>query len=144
MPKQISFREFWRNNNGTGPWRSVWKEELDAWNPGLIALGDLASDLSEGGLLWDKHLLRNAGTHRFCVLHDLGNTPSRNCPAIDHHSLRQFSLETVLSLRIARSAILYLIDAIGWRERRITPNDSRLALEVYPHHYIRGEGSARW
>jgi hypothetical protein len=143
-PQQIWFRGFWRQNSGTGPWRSVWKEELDAWNPGLIALGDLASDLAQGGLLWDKHLLRNAGTHRFCVLHDLGKTPSRISPAVDHHGRREFLLEAVLSLRIARSAILYLIDAIAWRERRIAANDSRLALEVYPHHYIRGEGSARW
>jgi len=143
-PQQIWFRKFWRENSGTGRWRSVWKEELDAWNPGLIALGDLASDLSEGGLLWDKHLLRNAGTHRFCVLHDLGKTPARLSPAIDHQSLHQFFIETVVSLRIARSGILYLIDAIGWRERRIAPTDSRLALEIYPHHYIRGQGDRRW
>ncbi len=143
-PRQISFREFWRDNGGTGPWRSAWKEELDAWNPGVIALGDLASDLSEGGLLWDKHLLRNAGTHRFCVLHDLGNTPSRPSPAVEHHKLSEFFNQTIGSLRIARSAILYLVDAIAWRERRKAPHDPRFTLEILPHHYIRGEGDSRW
>lgn len=142
QPRQIWFQKFWREDSGAGLWRPVWKEELDAWNPGLIALGDLASDLSQGGLLWDKHQLRNTGTHRFCVLHDLGKTPSRVSSAVEHYSLREFSLETVLSLRIARSAILYLIDAIAWRERRIAPTDSRLALQIHPHHYIRGQG--RW
>jgi hypothetical protein len=143
-PHEISFRTFWRENGGTGPWRQDLRDQIATWNIGLIALAELASDLGEGGLLWSKHQLRNLGTHRFCVLHDLGNTPSRPSPAVEHHKVTEFLEETFGSLRVARSAILYLVDAVAWRERQGSGDYSRFTLEVLPHHYIRGEGDSRW
>ena len=138
-PNEIHFRTFWRENDGTGPWRAWLKEELNNWNPGIIALGELAADLGEGGMLALQRDLRNAGTHRFCVLHDQGNSPSRVSAAVDHHSLDSFCDQTIATLQIVRSAILYLRDAINAREARQAKHGLRLPLDVVPHHYVRGE-----
>ncbi len=135
---EIHFRSFWREKDGTGAWRAQLSEELDHWNPGVIALGELASDLCEGGLLALHRDLRNAGTHRFAVLHDMGNEPSRPDPAVDHYEMEYFREQAIGTLRITRSAILYLRDAIIWREARQRRDGPRLTLEVVPHHFIRG------
>ena len=105
----------------------------------LIDGGELASDLGDGGMLALQRDLRNAGTHRFCVLHDLGNTPSRVSAAVDHHSLDSFSDQTIATLQIVRSAILYVRDAINAHEARQAKRGLHLPLDVVPHHYIRGE-----
>ena len=139
-PNEIHFRTFWREKDGTGDWRPRLKEELEYWNPGIIALGELASDLCEGGLLALHRDLRNVGTHRFAVLHDMGREPSRPNPAVEHYEMEHFRDETIETLRITRSAILYLRDAIISRESRQKQDGPRLTLEVVPHHYIRGEG----
>lgn len=139
-PSEIHFRSFWRENDGSGAWRAALTEELNRWNPGVIALGELASDLGEGAMLAPQRDLRNAGTHRFCVLHDMGNSPSRVSVAVDHHALGSFFDQTIATLQIVRSAILYLRDAINWREaREAAQHGLHLPLEIVPHHYIRGE-----
>jgi hypothetical protein len=140
QPTKVHFREFWREQKGTGNWRPELSGELTSWNPGIIALGDLASDLTEGSWLAPKAQLRNLGTHRFCVLHDLGNNPSRTRPAVDHQTVAEFFEETIASVQIARSAILYLIDAINWHEIRLPKTGPTLKIPVVSHHYIRGEG----
>jgi hypothetical protein len=56
------------------------------------------------------------GTHRFCVLHDMGSTPSRESPPVEHFDLEEIRTEVVETLRIDRSAILSLRDAIMVRE----------------------------
>lgn len=139
QPTRVHFREFWREQKGTGNWRPELSGELASWNPGVIALGDLASDLTEGSWLASKAQLRNLGTHRFCVLHDLGKTPSRPSPVVAHQGVAEFFEETIASLRIARSAILYLIDAINWHEMLLPKKGPRLEIPVVSHHYIRGE-----
>jgi len=143
-PSEIAFRTFWREDGGTGSWRTQLQDEIKARNRGIVALGELASDLGEGGFLWSKHQLRNVGTHRFCVLHDLGDTPSRASPAVEHYGLSSFFRETIDSLKVARSAILYLLDAVAWREERQSAAGPRVTLNVLPHHYIRGEGELAW
>ena len=138
-PGDIFFRTFWRGAGGTGNWRSQLREEVAKGNRGIIALGELASDLTDGGFLSSKSHLRNTGTHRFCVLHDLGNTPSRPSRAVEHHHINLFFKETMESLRVARSAILYLVDAIACREGRRNSGEPTATLNVpLHHHHIRG------
>lgn len=142
-PNEIHFRTFWRENDGTGAWRPSLNEELSAGNPGIIALGELASDLTAAGPLSRKHDLRNVSTHRFCVLHDIANMPSRESRAVEHHNMQSFFNQTVETLQITRSAILYLLDSIAWRESRDLRQGVRATIVVIPHHYIRGEGRRR-
>ena len=138
-PTEIYFQGFWREKGGTGDWRAPLQDELTAQNPGLIALGELAADLGEGGMLAAKHSLRNIGTHRFSVLHDLGNSARSPSPGVDHHNIEEFFTETVDTLQVVRSAILYLFDAIECREARQRTGGPRATLFVPPHHYIRGK-----
>lgn len=138
-PNEIHFRTFWREDGGAGAWRSPIQAELSAGNPGIIALGELAADLCEGGPLALKHDLRNVSTHRFCVLHDLGDSPSRPCPAIEHYNIQSFFDQAIATLQVTRSAILYLLEAIAWREFRHRRDGPYGTLVVVPHHYIRGE-----
>ncbi len=138
-PHTIYFRTFWREHGGTGAWRPAIQAEVLAGNPGLVALSDLASDLCEGGFLAPKYNLRNVSTHRFCVLHDEGDKPSRPSAAIDHYTMSAFLDQTIGSLQIVRSAILYLLDAIAWHEARIRHDGPMVTFAVVPHHYIRGE-----
>jgi hypothetical protein len=137
-PNTIHFRPFWREKGGTGAWRPTILEEITAGNPGLIALGELALDLCQGGLLSFKHELRNIGTHRFVVLHDIGAIASRPSDAIEHFDINVWFAETIATLQTARSAILYLLDAIDWRERR-TRSERAFTMPLIPHHRIRGE-----
>ncbi len=135
-PTQVTFQDFWREHGGLGPWRTALRPLL---NPGIIALAELASDLGNGGALGIKRRLRNAATHRFCILHDEGATGSRPSPGIDHHGYGEFGGETIATLQVARSAILYLLDAIAWAESHRPRGAPALQLEVVPHHHIRGE-----
>jgi hypothetical protein len=136
-PNEIHFRTFWRQNGGTGPWRESLQTELLVSNPGIIALGELAADLCDGGPLAAKHDLRNVSTHRFCVLHDMGESPSRPNKAIEHYNIQSFFDQTIMTLQIARSAILYILDAIAWHESRNQGDGPYGTLIVLPHH--RGE-----
>lgn len=138
-PSDIYFRTFWRENGGVGNWCSSLQAELTEGNPGLIALGELASDLCEGSFLSPKRDLRNISTHRFCVLHDIGVVPSRVTPAVEHFDIQLFFMQTVESLQIVRSAILYLLDSIAWHEARRSPNVLAGRIVVLPHHYVRSE-----
>ena len=138
-PNAIYFRTFWREHGGKGAWRPAIQAETLAGNPGLVALSDLASDLCEGGFLAPKHNLRNVSTHRFCVLHDEGDRPSRPSAAINHYNMSAFLDQTIGSLQIVRSAILYLVDAIAWHEARIRHDGPVVTAPIVPHHYIRGE-----
>src|SRR5688572_4652607 len=138
-PNEIQFRTFWREHDGAGTWKSWLKAEISTNNPGIIALGELASDLTEGGPLSPKHSMRNVSTHRFCVLHDLANTPSRESQGIEHHDIQFFFDHTIETLQIARLAILYLLDVIAWRESCNRTNGLQSTMVVMPHHYIRGE-----
>ncbi len=138
-PNGIHFRNFWRENQGTGTWRPWVQSLLSTPNPGIIALGELASDLTEGSALCQKYNSRNISTHRFCVLHDLAKTPSRVSPAIEHYDLRSFLDQTIETLQITRSAILYLLDAIAWHEANNATDGLKVPMFVRPHHYIRGQ-----
>jgi hypothetical protein len=73
------------------------------------------------------------------MLHDLGNNPSRTSPAVEHQEVAAFFEETIASLQVARSAILYLIDAINWHEIRLPKTGPTLRIPVVSHHHIRGE-----
>jgi HEPN superfamily protein len=86
-----------KQKNGAWEWQPAVAAEISAGNPGVLALGDLASDLTGDGYLSSHRLLRHTGTHRFVVLHDmLPHTPRPN-PFIEHH--RQFDFQRQRSRR---------------------------------------------
>jgi len=145
-PEQIYFINRWHKMRGRNlalpiEWIPEVESEIQSGNSALIAMAELAEDMMKGGYLRPRKTLRNESTHRFVVLHDIGVSANRETPFIRHYNEDKFQYETIEALRIARAAILYLREAIRYREaRRIEEADGLLGrLDVYPHHFIRGE-----
>lgn len=108
----------------------------------LHGLVELAEDYgSSEGILRSQKELRNAGTHRFVVLHDIGDlTQSRQAPEIEHHRREPFTQEVLRALRVARSAIQMLALSISQHEQGLAQRASGLvgSLIVPDHNWIRG------
>lgn len=119
-------------------------KEVEAGNPGLVALADLASDLEVEGSLGSRRLLRHSGTHRFVVLHDM-MVSFRESQFIEHYRQADFETTTVETLQMCRAALTYLRELVVWRERRLAKAQSgklRGRLYVPSHHWIRGSNPA--
>lgn len=106
----------------------------------LLGLVELAADYEAG---WrQKHRdLRNAGTHRFVVLHDEGGEQgARQAPELERHAVGAYEREVMDALRIARSAIQTLVFSIRQCEIEMRRNhNGGLGTLVVPDHgWVRG------
>lgn len=126
---------WWTDKKRRQAWRPALEEEVAKSNPAVVALGEMAADLS-GGFLRSKLDARNSSTHRFIVLHDESDAVSRPCKAIEHVRLDRFANEAIETLKFVRAAILYLIEVITLRERRNQGVPAPL-LFIVPHHLVR-------
>lgn len=132
----VYFSNFWRNDKNKPQWRPVLEQEIANGNTAVIALGELAEDLSDG-FLHRKRKARNASTHRFTVLHDMMGTFRAN-PAIEHVDFKAFWDETIETLQAVRAAILYFVEIIATREHRTKPTGKTAPLFLVAHHRVRG------
>lgn len=145
-PDDIYFGKLWRKKLGkvTGecPLIEPVEEAIRSGVSALYGLVELAEDYDgKAGILRSHKDLRNAGTHRFIVLHDLGApTRYRNAPEIAHHERERFVQEALRALRVARSAIQMLALAITQHERVLKQRASgRIgSLTVPDHDWVRG------
>lgn len=122
------------------------KRHLDQENPGIVALFHLFHDLSrddgdeknDGFLRIHKHF-RNASTHRFTVLHDMGLSESSS-KSVEHVSVSDMEEITLQSLKLARAALFYFVDAIIFGEDGKNGDRSGVTVElqVLDHSYVRG------
>lgn len=118
--------------------REVVQHVLDGDFP-LIALGEVARDLN--GYLKEKKAIRHATTHRFTVLHDIGNSPSRESNCIEHFALEQFERHLIESLQVARAVLFYFVYLISVHERRKALTQGVVGvIDIPDHDFIRGEG----
>lgn len=146
QPDKIHFGQMWRQKSGKATGMRPLAETVDAkiraGVTALYGLVELADDYSnEAGILRPQKDLRNAGTHRFVVLHDLGNPEySRQAPEIEHHRREQFTQEVLRALRVARSSIQMLALAISQHEQVIAMQTGGFVgtLTVPDHDRIRG------
>lgn len=109
-PDQISFRNYWFDR-GSGAVRPKLPKPVDGHGM-AIALAELSYDIGPEGLYPAAQTLRNAGTHRLVHLthgHPTGVTEGTHS-TVDYCDLIHACHE---SLRVARSAFIYLIDLIG-------------------------------
>ncbi|WYX24899.1 LA2681 family HEPN domain-containing protein [Achromobacter xylosoxidans] len=108
----------------------------------LYGLVELADDYeSIVGILRNHKDLRNAGTHRFVVVHDLGDPEnSRQAPEIEHHRRELFTQEVLRALRVARSAIQMLAISIAQHEQHLHETKEGFvgSLIVPDHDWVRG------
>lgn len=146
-PHAVYFHTAWhlRDTGGrqlTKPlkWLKAIEEEIAAGNNALIALTELAHDYHEG-FLRSKKKARNAGTHRFLVLHDMWiEGRAAESKILDRHQQDAFERLTIESLQVARAALFYFQDIVSTRERRLALGHKGLVapLALPSHHYIRG------
>lgn len=141
LPTRVNYRMFWWTGEGPGRvWRKEVSDEIEAGNVAAVALADLADDLTPAGALRGHIDARNAGTHRFLVLHDIALGDSATSPAVEHEDYGRFFDIVVATLQLARSAVLYLGELIALREQRICRKDGAIGtLFAPPHHHIRGQ-----
>ncbi len=145
-PNDVHFVRFWFEPKASN-WRKPIYDEIDAGNPALIALAEIASDLGSVAvgeakaipLLYRHRHLRNSGTHRFTTLHDVEIGAHRPSPAIEHMRLDDFQQAAIDTLKLARAALFYLVEAVDYRELRLGHSAGVMgSLPVVGHHRIRG------
>ena len=128
-----------KQEKGAWEWQPAIAEEISAGNPGVLALGELASDLTGDGYLSSHRRLRHKGTHLFVVLHDILPHTPRPSPFIEHHQQSDFEQTTIKTLQMCRAALTYTREMVLWRERRLNAEGKRHApMYLPPHHEIRG------
>lgn len=112
-PDHVSFRSYWFDR-GSGAIRPKLPKPVDGHGM-AIALAELSFDLDSEGLYPAAQTLRNAGTHRLVHLtHGVPTGVTEGTHStVDYRELIHASHE---SLRVARSAFIYLIDLIGEAE----------------------------
>jgi len=129
-PKDVYFRTAWREESTGRPLRPVVEREILAKNWSVLALVALAEDFRDDGWLFGRQRLRNIGTHRFIVSHEMMVGGWREVPEIEHLSADDLDEAAVAALRIARSGLMYLAEAVGRRERRHPGGDISLPLTL--------------
>ncbi|ASJ84965.1 LA2681 family HEPN domain-containing protein [Pseudomonas aeruginosa] len=145
-PDKVYFGKLWRGKpdktTGAHPLAENVEKAIRGGTIALYGLVELAEDYdSSAGILRSQKDLRNAGTHRFVVLHDIGDPAhSRQAPEIEHHRREPFTQEVLRALRVARSAIQMLALSISQHEQGLAQRTGGLvgSLIVPDHDWIRG------
>ncbi|WP_321800786.1 LA2681 family HEPN domain-containing protein [Burkholderia sp. BCC1988] len=145
-PEKVYFGKLWRGSPDKATCMRPLAEKVEAAIRGgaraLYGLVELAEDYdSSAGILRSQKNLRNAGTHRFVVLHDFGDpAQSRQAPEIERHHRELFTQEAMRALRVARSAIQMLALSISQHEQDLARRKPGIvgSLVVPDHDWIRG------
>jgi hypothetical protein len=144
-PAEVYFRTLWREKkpaaDGSKPLRPEVANAIRGGCAALLGLVELADDYDTG---WRKPQrdLRNAGTHRFVVLHDdIGERTAREAPEVERHSADAFEKEVIQALQVARSAIQVLAFATRQHEDVLRARiDGPIGSLIVPDHaWVRGE-----
>jgi hypothetical protein len=112
-PKKINFRDFW-----TARKQDQIRPELLAYDTiAFLALAEFALDMSKDGLYARAQDLRNAGTHRFALVH-LGWREITQSDALVPFTVEEVVEATRHALSLARSAFLYVVATLDMIESR--------------------------
>lgn len=142
--KNAHFKNSWFTESKTKKfqWKKNIKDAIFDDNTSLIALTELAKDFSEeNGYLKSISLLRNAATHRFVVLHDMGDKCKVKKNIIEHYDMDNFIGDLITTLKVVRSSILYFAEMVSHSEAIKQKKSTGFIgqLDVPSHHHIRGE-----
>lgn len=145
-PDKVAFGRLWRESpdkaTGLRPLTPAVSAAIRSGAMALYGLVELADDYdSKDGILRSQKDLRNAGTHRFIVLHDLGDPANcRQASEVERLSRDAFGVEVLGALRVARAAIQAFALAVVQHEKaRAAAIDGLLGQIVVPDHdWIRG------
>jgi hypothetical protein len=118
LPSRVEYSNYWSD-----PRTGQIRPQMEAGDGlrSLLALAELAADLSEEGMYPSARLLRNAGTHR--LVHATSGEPTG--PTRDTFStvdIHELQAATVEALQVVRAAYLYFVDLID--SQTPTPGDA--------------------
>ena len=111
-------------------------EEIKNGNTALLALTEVSRDLlNKNGYLFEKGAARNSSTHRFSVLHDLGALPKSQTGCVEHFDYEVFQRESLRTLKLARSSVIYFVQMVMIREKKLSEQSSKIvAPMIVPSH----------
>ncbi len=117
-PRKVSFRSFWFENKSRSKLRSSLMDHREL-SMGILSMAELAIDMAPGGMYSHAQDVRNAGTHRFVLIHH-GITDIETTPTMQAMSLEGMREACHQSMTVARAAFIYLVALIEVFESRKT------------------------
>ncbi|MGF2686280.1 LA2681 family HEPN domain-containing protein [Marinobacter sp. DUT-3] len=144
--KDASMKNAWfkkpEKGQKTREFDPIIKAEIENGNTALLALTEVSRDLSnKQGFLSKKQSSRNSSTHRFTVLHDMGIPREKGTSGcVEHFDLEEFTHESLSTLKLTRAAVVYFVQMVLIRERRISEETGEVTVPLFvpSHEYIRG------
>ena len=142
-PNSIYFDKRWFESRKTSTpisWQPEIKSAISKGNRALIAISEVSEDLGASGFLNPKRTIRNTSTHRFTILHDLGETPSRPSRYVDHDTDADFISQLIETLQLTRAVLIYFADMVAFNEHLLHSSGAKFGhLFVPDHDWILGE-----
>jgi tetratricopeptide (TPR) repeat protein len=127
-PRTISFRKFWFEDKTGTQLRSALMHH-EALSTAILSMAELALDMAPGGLYSHAQDVRNAGTHRFVLVHhgrtDIETTATMQAMPLD--GMRETCHQ---SLTVARAALLYLFALLDVFESSNHTRGTKVALRL--------------
>lgn len=132
-PKRVSFRQFWFEDKRCTALRSSLMHH-DGLATAILSMAELAIDMASGSLYGHAQDVRNAGTHRFVLVHhgiaDIETTPTMQAMTLE--GMRETCHQ---SLSVSRAAFLYLVSLIDvFESRRATAGGTPVPLYLPNTH----------
>lgn len=116
QPDKVNFRTFWfEPEKKTENRYNTLRASLLAHTPitlQVLAMAELAYDMTVGGIHADAQKVRNAGTHRFVMLHQ-GLHEVDSTLTMQAIPVREMVDTMLESLSVARAAFIYLVDMLS-------------------------------
>lgn len=142
-PDKVDFRRIWRVKDKQSKKYELTnkvKEIVESFAPALYGLVELSDDYVASRAAQEKQkYMRDAATHRFVVLHDIGVSWNRyNQKELEHYDKNEYIQKTLAGLRFARSAIQMLALAIAQKEKHLLQQDRSICLEMDVLDYNEG------
>jgi len=132
----VNFRNIFSSRERPNEFRS---DLMQYKNKYLFGLMSLALDLKQGGYYSSIYDRRNALTHRFISLHSESIGLNDGRPGTPKIIFNDFINETIQTLQLLKSAIIYLLLFIDIEERK-----TDFKGLVFPISPIKSEGFLRW
>tara|TARA_R110001583_G_scaffold148245_1_gene300194 strand:+ start:1920 stop:3434 length:1515 start_codon:yes stop_codon:yes gene_type:complete len=143
--KRTSFKEAWFKKRKEKDDKEEFKpkilQEIEDGNTALLALTEVSRDLSnKSGYLFEKQVSRNSSTHRFTVLHDFGGISTSHSGCLEHFDYEMFLRESLYTLKLARSSVIYFVQMVLIREKRLSEQKDGIVMPLFvpSHEDIRG------
>lgn len=143
--KRTSFKEAWfkkrKENDDKEEFKPKILQEIEDGNTALLALTEVSRDLSnKSGYLFDKQVSRNSSTHRFTVLHDFGEISKSHSGCLEHFDYEIFLRESLYTLKLARSSVIYFVQMVLIREKRLSEQKDGIVMPLFvpSHEDLRG------